>query len=295
MPRRLLTNKRKKWIGSRTTALKGEPLRHDIKLQDKYVSRLEGLAEQMIQEMDEELRKLLETPETKATFAQDASLISLTRILLNKLERKYLGLFKKVSQPWAESMINDTDRKSKSAMHSSLQKLSGGLSIKTDFISGDMKETIKAAIAENVDLIRSIPQDYLRNVKGAMFRNLSQPEGQSFSGLKDSIGKLLSNEARKIKNKAKNIALDQTRKVYNNLNAQRMEKVGVKKFVWRHAGGSQQPRAYHRDVLNGKVFSLDDPPVIDKKTGERGLPGHAINCKCYMEPVIEFEDGEEQE
>ncbi|RIQ43658.1 phage head morphogenesis protein, partial [Bordetella avium] len=32
----------------------------------------------------------------------------------------------------------------------------------------------------------------------------------------------------------------------------------------------------------------DNPPIIDKTTGERGLPGQLINCKCRMRPVIDF-------
>jgi uncharacterized protein with gpF-like domain len=45
--------------------------------------------------------------------------------------------------------------------------------------------------------------------------------------------------------------------------------------------------------MDGNVYSFDDPPIIDKNTGERGIPGQAINCRCFMVPVIEFEDEEE--
>ena len=37
--------------------------------------------------------------------------------------------------------------------------------------------------------------------------------------------------------------------------------------------------------MNGYVFPIDFPPIIDRKTGERGYPGQLINCKCHMEPV----------
>jgi uncharacterized protein with gpF-like domain len=29
-------------------------------------------------------------------------------------------------------------------------------------------------------------------------------------------------------------------------------------------------------------------PVIDPRTGERGIPGQAINCRCVMRPLVEF-------
>jgi SPP1 gp7 family putative phage head morphogenesis protein len=88
--------------------------------------------------------------------------------------------------------------------------------------------------------------------------------------------------------RARNIALDQTRKAYNNINKGRMQAIGVQKFEWVHSGGGQKPRELHIE-LDGQVFSFDDLPVIDERTGERGIPGQAINCRCTMVPVIEFE------
>ena len=37
--------------------------------------------------------------------------------------------------------------------------------------------------------------------------------------------------------------------------------------------------------LNGYVFDLAKPPVIDLKTGERGYPGQCIGCSCFLVPV----------
>jgi len=89
--------------------------------------------------------------------------------------------------------------------------------------------------------------------------------------------------------RARMIAHDQTRKAYNNLNRGRMEKLGLKKFKWLHTGGSAHPRKLHQ-MLNGLVFSFDDPPIIDEKTGERGIPGQAINCRCRMQVVLDLEN-----
>jgi uncharacterized protein with gpF-like domain len=69
-----------------------------------------------------------------------------------------------------------------------------------------------------------------------------------------------------------------------------MQKIGIKKFKWRHSGGGAHPRPLHRNVLNGNIYSFDDPPVIDEKTGQRGFPGQLINCRCVMISVIEFDE-----
>ena len=90
--------------------------------------------------------------------------------------------------------------------------------------------------------------------------------------------------------RARFIASDQTRKSFSNINRLRLEKMGVQKFEWVHSLGGTEPRPLHKDVLNHKIFRIDQPPIIDDKTGERGFPGQLINCKCRMAPIINFED-----
>jgi len=43
---------------------------------------------------------------------------------------------------------------------------------------------------------------------------------------------------------------------------------------------------HNKKLLNGKKFSFNNLPVIDSKTGERGLPGQAFGCRCRMKPVV---------
>ena len=83
------------------------------------------------------------------------------------------------------------------------------------------------------------------------------------------------------------IARDQTSKLTTATNASRMKSAGVTRFRWRHSGGSFDPRVLHLQY-DGQEFDLSDPPVIDERTGEKGLPGQAINCRCYMVPIIDF-------
>ncbi len=195
----------------------------------------------------------------------------------------------------AERMVLRTDKDSKSSLHRSLKELSGGLSIKTDVMSPDIKEALTSSINANVDLIKSIPQDYLDNIRGTVTRSIQQ--GGDMQTLQKKISESLNREQKKVRNKAKNVALDQTRKAATALTSARMEKVGINKFEWVHSGGGQTPRCYHQDKwpkgLNGGIFDINDPPVIDKKTGERGLPGFLPHCKCFMRPIVQFDEGEE--
>ena len=148
------------------------------------------------------------------------------------------------------------------------------------------KEVMTASIAENVGLIKSISEKYLTDVQGAVMRSITNG-----NGLQDLIPALERHEGI-TRRRARNIALDQTRKAYNSLNKGRMEALGIKKFEWLHTGGSQNPREDHIE-LSGQIFSFDNPPVIDKRTGERGFPAQLPNCRCRMLPVITFGDVEE--
>ena len=168
----------------------------------------------------------------------------------------------------------------------------GGLSIKTDFITPELNDIIKASAAESTQLIKSIPQQYMLETQGAVMRSIT-----TGNGLQDLVPFF---EKRKgiTTRRAKNIALDQTRKVYNSINQGRMEALGIDTYEWVHSGGGKEPRPEHKAKypagLNGGVFSLSDPPVIDPKTGQRGKPGDLINCRCTMRPVMVFKDGEQQ-
>ncbi|MDE2471811.1 MAG: hypothetical protein KGL35_24580, partial [Bradyrhizobium sp.] len=70
----------------------------------------------------------------------------------------------------------------------------------------------------------------------------------------------------------------------------RMQAVGMTTYEWMHVGGSQEPRLNHV-AMNGKIYDLNDPPVIGKMYGQqvRGKPGDLPNCRCLMRPVLDFD------
>jgi len=307
MAKQLLTKKKQRWVKmfKPTAAVRGEPLRYNVAVERRYVKDMESLVNQVIEETEKEVKRILSTPAAEEYFvsdamdaandgvAMDASIASIARIDMNKLTKQVMQKVRAKAKLMSNRMVNASDKASKSSLHHSLKEMSGGLSIKTNISSSEIQNAFKASVNANVDLIETISSNYLQQVKGAVDRSI-----QGRGGLKELtpiIDKFLDSEARKTRNKAKNVALDQTRKAYNSLNAARMEKIGVKKFEWIHSGGGQTPRPYHiapyPEGLNGGIFSIDNPPVIDPKTGERGLPGQAIDCKCTMRPIVEFDEG----
>lgn len=272
-PRKTLVAARKKAWADRfkfNGVMRGTPLRDPAGVEARYAAALERLARIMTETTRREIEALFRQGAASGV-GMDASPSSQARILTNALKKRFDQLFAKNAKPLAEKMMAGADKASKSATYMSLKELSGGLSLKTDIVSGPMREFMSAAIANNVALIKSISAEYMVKVQGAVMRSIMDG-----NGLQDLVPFFEAQEGITHR-RAKNIALDQTRKAYNGLNKGRMEAIGVKKFEWIHSGGGQHPRELHMR-MSGNIYSFDDLPVIDESTGERGIPGQAINC-----------------
>lgn len=310
-PPPLLTKSRASYAAQRSQApqFKGTPLRNNAGVESRYVIALQSLCAQMTAQVAREVRRLFDSDAARVYFAQDsredglrgwlagmdaagpgpnANIGSQARILVRSLEKRFNALFAKRAPVIATQMADGVESASKSALHASLQKMTGGLSLKTSLMTPKLKAVYRAQVTQNVGLIRTIAAEYLKNVEGAVMRSITTGRG-----LQDLIPALQQYEGYTHR-KAKNVALDQTRKTYNAINKGRMTAIGVKRFQWIHSGGGAEPRELHM-AMDGQVFSFDNPPVIDEKTGERGIPGQAINCRCTMAPVFDFSDTEENE
>lgn len=292
MPDIKLAPEKNKWIKNRTVALKGNKLNYNASLQLKYQQSIRRLTRDMIKETKEKILKLFQTNNSENFFKQrkkaeatDESITSKSKKVMNSLMSKFTQLFSLAATPAAKDMLNGTKKYSESSLRSSVKKLTGGLSLETGVVPKGMEEVSQAIIDENVSLIKSIPQEYLGKVSGAVMRSITT--GNGLADLVPEIQKYSGETDRR----AKNIALDQTRKAYNAINKERMQKLGIKKFRWIHTGGGQHPRKSHQEI-SGNIYSFDNLPLKGQEGFVNGvIPGQAINCRCTMEPIIEFENG----
>lgn len=292
-----LTRQKRAWVKGRQVTLRGHDLNYNVSQQEKYVSALNKLIKDMTSEVKTELTKLFHGEVADDFFRQqeeasamDASLSSQARILMNALTAKFTQLFSYKAKVLAERMVDGMAAISKTNLHSSLKKLSGGLSLKTGVVPKGMEDVAKASIAENVSLIQSIPEQYFKDVTGSVMRSITT--GNGLADLIPAIKKYDGQTTRR----AKNLALDQTRKAYNSINKQRMQAIGVKQFEWIHSGGGQVPRQSHLKI-SGHIFDFENVESQQAALGvpekDRGIPGYPVNCRCTMLPVINFDDGSE--
>lgn len=283
-----LAPKRAAWVGQfKPPRLKGATLRPSESAAIRYAKQLRVLIDRMIAQTERDIAKLFESPTAVASHvATDASISSQSRILLNGLTSKFSVMFAQASKGLSEQMVSAVEMNSATGLRNSLKEISGSVTLKTDMLKGGpVGEIAKASVAENVSLIKSIPEQYMQRVTNAVMRSITTGEG--LKTLQPALKNIKGMTARR----ATLIAEDQTRKVYNSIAKGRMQAVGVGKFEWIHTGGSQKPRQEHID-MDGEIYSFDDLPVIDSRTGERGIPGQLPNCRCTMRPVLDFgEDG----
>ncbi|MDR0805955.1 MAG: phage head morphogenesis protein [Enterobacteriaceae bacterium] len=272
--------KRERWATQRKALMKGEPLHYPSAVKAKYQASLQKLISAMIKDYQKELTML----NKDFGITTDASIASQTRIAMSKLRKKWLSVFSKRSASLADKFVSQVDAVSKRSLNESLKSLSGGLTIQTPEMPEAMKDKIIAATAENVSLIKSIPEKFHYRVESAALRSIASG-GEGAKTIYQEIMEI----GEVTEKRAKFIAEDQTRKLTTAANQERAKSAGIKKGIWHHSSGSAEPRRLHVE-LDGTEFDLDNPPVIDLKTGQRGLPGVLPNCKCFWTPVVDFGD-----
>ena len=261
----------------------GEPLRPNAAVANRYQADIDRLINQMIAEYERRIKALYKR-EGGVTF--DASLASQLRILLSELGSKWTNNFNNLSNKSIKRLIEQADRSAGANLSESLKKLAGGITIKTPKRTAEMTEKLKAAIAENVSLITSIPEQYHFKIEGVVMRSIQQG-GEGAHDIYNHAMREITTQGINVHKRARLIAQLETAKISATIQTERMKSAGVSKFRWRHSGGGAEPRELHLEY-DGQVFEVDNPPIIDERTGQRGMPGTIWNCKCYAEPVIEL-------
>lgn len=258
-------------------------LKPSVSLGAAYSRELQAIVDQMYDEAAKAV--LAEYQETAAADAAADFWSRLTKRLADKFASKARVL--------ATGFLTRVDRNATTNLERSLKSTSADLTLNMKNTPAVTRE-IKKHIAYNVDLITRIPAEYLDKVKKDVNESLSK--GNGLADLQPALEKRYG----EAKRHAQLVALDQTRKAYTAINTAKMRQNGITKFEWVHTGGSQEPRPYHLHTpaqggLNGGIFDINDPPIIDQKTGERGLPGDDYNCRCTMRPIVTFDDDEADE
>lgn len=279
---------------------RGKVLHTPVVIQNNYTMQVNKLTQHMVQETKDQVRRLFQTEAAQRhvhymNHSHDVGMDAMpnfgsqARVLMNHLKRSFDQLFGKLAMGLSPKLAEDVDRASATGVHGSvkdapnLREEGAKLQISVNTLDAPTKSILNAASAASTSFIKSIPDKYLNDVQAAVYDSITKG-----NGIADLIP-YLDKQGSKVENWAHNTAMDQTRKVYNGLNAGRMRKVGIQRGEWIHSGGSQHPRELHED-FDGQTFDLARGAPVGDDGGNYVMPGEEPNCRCTFAPVVVFDE-----
>lgn len=215
-----------------------------------------------------------------ATIATDAkvprpSMGPLLRKALSKWSTLWTRRIERVSGSIARDFAVNNKNATSAAMLGKLAKAGFTVKFKPTPASTN---ALDAVIAENVGLIRSIPQKFLADVEVQVW--------QAVMGGSD-----LDTLSRDIKAKygvawrrAALIASDQNAKAKAAMERARRKEVGITKAAWMHSHAGVTPRPTHV-AMDGEVYEVSKG-MWDSAVQKFIWPGTEINCRCSDRAVI---------
>lgn len=234
----------------------------------KLLSLIEGMHKAALSTVQEAWRT--NTPE----LAQDKGpSASINKQILKQFKR-WRGKFDADAEVLAQWFAGQTDLHTSNALRKSMME-SIGMTVKFK-PSRAVLDVLDSIVAENVGLIRSIPEQYFTDIQGEVMRSVQTGRDlESLTqGLQERFGVTQS--------RAELIARDQSNKATESINRTRQQDLGITQAVWVHSGGGKHPRESHVHA-DGKVYDLAKGCLVD---GEYIFPGQLINCRCVSSPVI---------
>ena len=153
-----------------------------------------------------------------------------------------------------------------------------GVDIREDYYMGSFyKNNIDDWVKNNVDLIKSIPNEYIKDVYDLIYKGYTS--GKTLSDVSKSIEHLNVVSA----NKAKFIARDQISKLNADIQKAQQIASGIEYYIWL-TSKDERVRQSHRE-LDGKNCRWDNPP--ENSDGRACHPGEDYGCRCIAIPVFE--------
>jgi Uncharacterized protein, homolog of phage Mu protein gp30 len=208
-------------------------------------------------------------------IAMDASPVNELLKTMRKLFRKWIKKFDELAEPLAQNFVEDIDDAAKRKLTLSLREAGVSISFNNPH---DVQSKLRAMIAENVALIKSIPRQHLSRVETIVLQSVSN--GRDVSHVVEA----LENSFKVPRNRAIFIAKDQINKVTEAVSLSRCNQIGITEGVWLHRSGSKKPRQHHVEMHN-ETFKLSEgmyDPVVRRFV----KPGEEPNCHCTFKPLL---------
>lgn len=251
------------------------PVRPHAGLQAVYRRRILALVGEMARSYEHWIRA--QYRRTPPKMAMDALSSDEFVRLLKDMGARWSRRFNDAAPRLAKYFLQSVRTRSEADLQRILRD--AGISVRFR-MTPELRDIMKAEIAENVALIRSIQQQYHSQVEGMVMRSVV--EGRDLS--------MLVRELRErytiTRKRAELIARDQNNKATSAIQRERQTSLGIEKGVWLHSHAGKEPRPTHL-ANHGKEFSVKDGWYDpDPRVRKNIWPGQLINCRCTWKPVV---------
>ena len=259
------------------------PIRAAAGVEVWYRERLQGLVRDMAQSLLLHLRAAWGRADPSIGFAADAA-------NFERRPDRVTAELKRALRKWGVLWTDKLERASEDIARMFASRNQRNLDVRFRKILKDAGFTVefrptagavtayRAVIAEQVNLIKSIPQKFLTDVQTSVWDTVMR--GGDMSALSASIKRNYGVTWRR----AAFIARDQTNKARAIMEEARRSELGIEEAVWHHSHAGREPRPTHVD-MDGKRYKIAEgmwDPAVDKYV----WPGTEPNCRCSSRAII---------
>lgn len=158
-----------------------------------------------------------------------------------------------------------------------------GVDVENIISSENLTEFIELQTINNAELIKSVPQNAIEDIRRIVLNGFSQ--GLRHEEITKQIsGTSVNSTFNKINNRIKTIARTEVAKVNSQITNKRLLNLGITRAVW-DATNDSRTRECHR-VRDGKEYNIKEG-LYSSCDGKTIQPGEEINCRCVARPIVE--------
>jgi uncharacterized protein with gpF-like domain len=206
-------------------------------------------------------------------MAQDASSPTQLKRTMSKWGSQWISKFDRMSGDIARKFADKSQRHVGWSNAAAFRQ--AGFTVKFA-PSAAAKEAYKAVIAQNVGLIRNLPQAYYNGIRNDVWASVLK--GSDL----DTLNKSLRKRYRMTLRRAALISRDQNAKARSLIENVQHRELGITHALWQHSHAVREPRPSHL-AFDGHIYELKKGAYLD---GVWTWPGVEINCRCSSRPII---------
>lgn len=245
-----------------------------------YKRQMNLLAIEMMKAINAEVLPILKAQQS--AYVLDGISDTL-EVIFRRLNSQFTGVITAgFAKTTAANMVEKVGTTNERKFNNSIIRSTGidpGMIVSTE----GLEDFVKGSINKNVSLIKSLPEEYLKQVETIVMNGVTS--GARYSEIAKQITAIKGSANSKLKNRIKTIARNEVQTINAQMTVRRSESLGITKGIFR-TSEDERVRKCHTE-LNGVEFELKKG-AWSKSCGKFIKPGITdINCRCTYSPVIE--------